>query len=303
LPAVLTTDHQAGQSDRLVTVTVAAELTRIPARTIRRWLEHGQLVTVASNRGRLVNLDAVREMAITTGHPVALQWLMASHADQLGHDDHLTDDSGHIDGHHGQLAGQDGRVPADTVAVSSADFLTVIERQQQTILELSGRLGFYQSEIQHLKARILELEAPKEPVAAAASGVTVMATGDVPMEYQDCDLTCVDCGQVFLLTAGERVFYIKRGLVEPKRCPICRRTRRQQRKQVRADHGPAEMSNYSGSEQNGRDVSAQAASEEPTKQPQAEAVSGASAPSVTSSQETSSGGVFKRFWCWLTQPG
>ena len=299
---MLTTDHQAGQSDRLVTVTVAADLPRIPARSIRRWLEQRQLVTVASNRGRLVNLDAVREMAITTGHPVALQWLMASQADQLGHDVHWTDHSGHSDGHHGQLAGQDGRVPAGTVAASSADFLSVIERQQQIILGLSRRLGFYQSEVQQLKARILELEAPKEPVAAAASGVTVMAAGDVPMEYQDRDLTCVDCGQVFLLTAGERVFYIMRGLVEPKRCPICRRTRRQQKKPARADHASAEMSNCLTPEQNGQDSGPQAVSAIPEVQPEAGRRSEVSAPPAVNGQEGSSGGAFKRFWRWLTQP-
>ena len=54
--------------------------------------------------------------------------------------------------------------------------VALIERQQQTIMELSGRLGFYQSEIQHLKAqleaaqtRILELEAPKEASAEMAN--------------------------------------------------------------------------------------------------------------------------------------
>ena len=123
------------------------------------------------------------------------------------------------------------------------------------------------------------------------------------MKYQDRELICIECKQPFHFTASEQAFYAEQGYAPPKRCPSCRAERRQQRKQVRADHGPAEMSNYSGSEQNGRDVSAQAASEEPTKQPQAEAVSGASAPSVTSSQETSSGGAFKRFWRWITQPG
>ena len=49
------------------------------------------------------------------------------------------------------------------------------------------------------------------------------------MSYQDRTLTCVDCGQPFIWTAGEQEFYAQRGLtIEPRRCPDCRRARKSQ---------------------------------------------------------------------------
>ncbi len=108
--------------------------------------------------------------------------------------------------------------------------------------ELYGRLGFYQAEIQYLKAeldgvlaqlqlaqtRILELEAPKEGTAESA------------------------------------------------------------------DHSPAE--------QNGQDSGSQAVSVMPDEQPEAGRRSEVSAPPAANGQEINSGGAFKRFWRWLTQP-
>ena len=48
--------------------------------------------------------------------------------------------------------------------------------------------------------------------------------------FQDRSLTCRDCGQQFVFTAGEQEFYQSRGLMnEPGRCPECRSARKQQR--------------------------------------------------------------------------
>lgn len=45
--------------------------------------------------------------------------------------------------------------------------------------------------------------------------------------FQDKQLTCVDCEATFLFTKGEqRYFASKPGLVEPKRCPECRLKRK-----------------------------------------------------------------------------
>jgi CxxC-x17-CxxC domain-containing protein len=47
------------------------------------------------------------------------------------------------------------------------------------------------------------------------------------VSYADKTLTCRDCGQPFVFTAGEQEFYASRGLVnEPGRCPSCRAARR-----------------------------------------------------------------------------
>ena len=47
------------------------------------------------------------------------------------------------------------------------------------------------------------------------------------MSFTDRTLTCRDCGQEFVWTAGEQEFYHARGLTnEPRRCPACRQARK-----------------------------------------------------------------------------
>ncbi len=49
------------------------------------------------------------------------------------------------------------------------------------------------------------------------------------LSYQDKTLTCRDCGQEFVFTAGEQEFYASRGLMnQPGRCPECRAARKAQ---------------------------------------------------------------------------
>lgn len=45
----------------------------------------------------------------------------------------------------------------------------------------------------------------------------------------DRSLTCRDCGQEFVFTAGEQEFYQQRGFSEPQRCNDCRAARKTQR--------------------------------------------------------------------------
>ncbi len=45
--------------------------------------------------------------------------------------------------------------------------------------------------------------------------------------YEDKNLTCKDCGNEFVFTAGEQEFYAEKGFVnEPQRCKPCRNTRK-----------------------------------------------------------------------------
>ena len=46
----------------------------------------------------------------------------------------------------------------------------------------------------------------------------------------DKKIICKDCGKDFIFTEGEQAFYKEN---EPVRCPDCRRSRKQQRNQVR----------------------------------------------------------------------
>jgi len=50
------------------------------------------------------------------------------------------------------------------------------------------------------------------------------------VNFDDKSLTCADCGQSFTFTAGEQEFHAQKGFTnEPRRCPTCRSSRRQQR--------------------------------------------------------------------------
>jgi CxxC-x17-CxxC domain-containing protein len=53
-------------------------------------------------------------------------------------------------------------------------------------------------------------------------------TGEVQTNMSDRTLTCRDCGQEFLFTAGEQAFYTERGYSEPSRCKPCRQARKAQ---------------------------------------------------------------------------
>jgi CxxC-x17-CxxC domain-containing protein len=47
--------------------------------------------------------------------------------------------------------------------------------------------------------------------------------------YSDKSLTCRDCGQSFVFTAGEQEFHVQKGFTnQPGRCPACRRAHKAQ---------------------------------------------------------------------------
>ena len=47
--------------------------------------------------------------------------------------------------------------------------------------------------------------------------------------YEDETLICEDCGKEFVFTAGEQEFFAEKGLSnKPKRCPECRKIKKQQ---------------------------------------------------------------------------
>lgn len=45
-------------------------------------------------------------------------------------------------------------------------------------------------------------------------------------QFEDINLTCCDCGEHFIFTAGEQRYFEERGLSAPKRCKACRQQRR-----------------------------------------------------------------------------
>ena len=58
---------------------------------------------------------------------------------------------------------------------------------------------------------------------------TAQANGEwdvVESEFQDRPIFCVDCGQEFIWTAGEQLFFHDKGLKnEPKRCKPCKQAK------------------------------------------------------------------------------
>ncbi|HET7495651.1 MAG TPA: zinc-ribbon domain containing protein [Candidatus Limnocylindrales bacterium] len=56
--------------------------------------------------------------------------------------------------------------------------------------------------------------------------------------YQDRTLTCRDCSEEFIFSAGEQAFYASKSLVnDPQRCPSCRAAA----KRARNNEGPREF--------------------------------------------------------------
>lgn len=43
--------------------------------------------------------------------------------------------------------------------------------------------------------------------------------------------TCRDCGKVFEISCAERIFFESHNMALPKRCPACRKTRKEARKE------------------------------------------------------------------------
>jgi CxxC-x17-CxxC domain-containing protein len=56
--------------------------------------------------------------------------------------------------------------------------------------------------------------------------------------YEDRALTCRDCTEEFIFSAGEQTFYATKGLTnDPQRCPACRAAA----KRARSTDGPREF--------------------------------------------------------------
>ena len=49
-------------------------------------------------------------------------------------------------------------------------------------------------------------------------------------DLTDKPLTCVGCGQMFILEAGERRYFAREQLSEPKNCPPCRQRHKEIKK-------------------------------------------------------------------------
>lgn len=56
--------------------------------------------------------------------------------------------------------------------------------------------------------------------------------------FENIELRCGDCGQMFTWEAGEQKFYALKGLTTPKRCKGCRTLNKAKREQAASAQAP-----------------------------------------------------------------
>ena len=65
------------------------------------------------------------------------------------------------------------------------------------------------------------------------------------MSFDDKSIQCSDCGTTFTFSAGEQEFFASKGFTnEPKRCPQCRRAKKQQSHSSSNDYSSDYSSRY-----------------------------------------------------------
>ena len=79
---------------------------------------------------------------------------------------------------------------------------------------------------------------PSQPGRGLDRQHGVRAEGGSVEVYEDRSLTCRDCAEEFIFSAGEQAFFATKGLTnDPQRCPACRAVA----KRARASEGPREF--------------------------------------------------------------
>jgi CxxC-x17-CxxC domain-containing protein len=69
-------------------------------------------------------------------------------------------------------------------------------------------------------------ERPRETVIMSQIEAATEVLTSPEIEHQDRSIKCVDCGEDFIWTAGEQVFFHDKGLRnEPKRCKPCKQAK------------------------------------------------------------------------------
>jgi DNA-binding transcriptional MerR regulator len=149
----------------LVSVSEAARIAGVTARTIRRWASAGLLPYEPSERGRLVDADTARTLAADSNHVRADAERTIRRRSAGRRTDNDRADSG--------SSADNGHDPPALLATLAqlAERTRKVDELEQERAELYGRLGFYQARVADLEQRLLLTEgapAPVEPVAVAS---------------------------------------------------------------------------------------------------------------------------------------
>jgi excisionase family DNA binding protein len=143
---------------RTVSVTEAARLLGVTEKTVRQRLRTGELRGERTERPQGHVWRVVLDQTI---YPVN---------GSAGAVDHRTDPV--TAAHHDQVNGSAGFRAVEVLVAQLAEERRRSEEMerrladlQQERFELAGRLGYFQSELEHARQTIKALEAPKEPIA------------------------------------------------------------------------------------------------------------------------------------------
>jgi excisionase family DNA binding protein len=134
-----------GDQTRTVTIAQAAQLLRVSVPTVRRKIKQGVLPATK------VEGPNGPEYRVTLEQGADHATLLTPPADHPAN------------GHRAQRQGDRHEQGDDRVDLST--LVALVRDLQQQNLELAGRVGFYQNEIEHLRSELKALQAPREPIA------------------------------------------------------------------------------------------------------------------------------------------
>jgi excisionase family DNA binding protein len=180
METVTVTDAATGSADTataavtMVTTEDAARLAGVSVRTIRRWIQHGHLPAVESDRGKLVSPADIPEARTRAGR---------GH----GHG-HILATNGHDRGHNNMTADTDTAMTAPALSSATAQMEAI---RDQWLLPLVDRIGSLERENGRLEqerdqvtrerdALRAELQAARETPATSPHDDITPKTSEIP---------------------------------------------------------------------------------------------------------------------------
>jgi excisionase family DNA binding protein len=113
-----------------LTTAQAAAVAGVPERTLRRWVTSGQLPAIRRGRWYRIRPEDLAAIGVTNGQERPEP----------------------------SATGAAGAAMAEGMAEHLAELVRLVEKLTQQNMELAGRVGFYQAQVQQLRAA---LEAPR----------------------------------------------------------------------------------------------------------------------------------------------
>ena len=152
------TSHYRPVMSDLVSFGTAAKITNISERRLRRWAASGKLPVMTGQHGKRVSLAAVRLLASELIDSVdgdrSLSGDCQSPDPSQPDTDRSSTEYGWCPGR--TLSGSD----RSELHLGLVELVQLVRDLNQQVLELSGRCGFYQAEVQQLREQVRLLSTP-----------------------------------------------------------------------------------------------------------------------------------------------